>query len=102
MGLGRDGTLHGTYESRSCLFPLGRPVSRKACKKQKTKKTSIIVINDCFNTTSYLASSTPFCMRPPVTSPPGILKSVSGFSNDFFYGDTWEINPWEGQALQFV
>ena len=36
------------------------------------------------------------------TSPPGILKSVSGFSNDFFYGDTWEINPWEGQALQFV
>ena len=31
-GLGRDGTLHGTYESHSCLFPLGRPVSRKACK----------------------------------------------------------------------
>ena len=49
VGLGRDGTLHGTYEFRSCLFPLGRPVSRKACKKQKTKKTSIIVINDCFN-----------------------------------------------------
>ena len=49
VGLGRDGTLHGTYESRSCLFPLGRPVSRRACKKQKTKKTSIIVINDCFN-----------------------------------------------------
>ena len=65
VGLGRDGTLHGTYESGSCLFPLGRPVSRKACKKQKTKKTSTIVINDCFNTTSYLASSTPFCMRPP-------------------------------------
>ena len=49
VGLGRDGTLHGTYEFCSCLFPLGRPVSRKACKKQKTKKTSIIVINDCFN-----------------------------------------------------
>ena len=37
MGLGRDGTLHGTYESRSCLFPLGRPVSRKACKTKKLK-----------------------------------------------------------------
>ena len=34
VGLGRDGTLHGTYESCSCLFPLGRPVSRKACKKK--------------------------------------------------------------------
>ena len=38
MGLGRDGTLHGTYESRSCPFPLGRPVSRKA---GKTKKQNI-------------------------------------------------------------
>ena len=38
-GLGRDGTLHGTYESRSCPFPLGRPVSRKAGKtKKKLKK----------------------------------------------------------------
>ena len=34
MGLGRDGTLHGTYESRSYLFPLGRHVSRKAGKKK--------------------------------------------------------------------
>ena len=33
VGLGRDGTLHGTYESRSCLFSLGRPLSRKAGKK---------------------------------------------------------------------
>ena len=32
-------------------------------------------------------------------SPPGILKSVSGFSNDFFFLWGWEINPWEGQAL---
>ena len=37
MGLGRDGTLHGTYGSRSCLFPLCRPVSRKACKTKKKK-----------------------------------------------------------------
>ena len=35
VGLGRDGTLHGTYESRSCLFLLGRPVSRKACKTKQ-------------------------------------------------------------------
>ena len=33
VGLGRDGTSYGTYESRSCPFPLGRPVSRKAGKK---------------------------------------------------------------------
>ena len=39
MGLGRDGILHGTCESRSCLFPLGRPVSRKAC-KTKTNRIS--------------------------------------------------------------
>ena len=32
MGLGRDGTSHGTYESRSCPFPLDRAVSRKAGK----------------------------------------------------------------------
>ena len=32
VGLGRDGTLHGTYESRSCPVPLGGPVSRKAGK----------------------------------------------------------------------
>ena len=32
MGLGRDGILHGTYESHSCPFPLHRPVSRKAGK----------------------------------------------------------------------
>ena len=32
LGLGRDGTLYGTYESRSCTFPLGRTVSRKAGK----------------------------------------------------------------------
>ena len=32
VGLGMDATLHGTCESRSCLFPLGRPVYRKACK----------------------------------------------------------------------
>ena len=37
MGLGRDGILHGTYESRSCLFLLGRPLSRKACKTKKLK-----------------------------------------------------------------
>ena len=44
MGLGGDGTLHGTYESRSCLFPLGRPVSRKACKtKTKTKNDSFYI-----------------------------------------------------------
>ena len=40
VGLGRDGPLHGSYESRSCLFPLGRPVSRKAGKtKIKQKET---------------------------------------------------------------
>ena len=33
-GLGRDGTLHGTYEFRSCLSPLGRPVFKKAGKKK--------------------------------------------------------------------
>ena len=32
VGLGRDDTLHGTYEFRSCPFPLGKPVSRKAGK----------------------------------------------------------------------
>jgi len=32
VGLGRDGTLHGTYESHSCPFPLDRLVSRKAGK----------------------------------------------------------------------
>ena len=32
VGLGRDGTLHGTNESPSCTFPLGRSVSRKAGK----------------------------------------------------------------------
>ena len=31
-GLSRDGTSHGTSESHSCTFPLGRPVSRKAGK----------------------------------------------------------------------
>ena len=35
MGLGSDSTLHGTYESRSCPFPLGRPVSRKAGKTKQ-------------------------------------------------------------------
>ena len=35
VGLGRDGTLHGTYESCSCLFRLDRPVSRKACKTKQ-------------------------------------------------------------------
>ena len=45
MGLGRDGTLHGTYESCSCLFRLGRPVSRKACKK-KTIKQIIVFLNN--------------------------------------------------------
>ena len=39
VGLGRDGTLHGTYEFRSCLFPLGRPVSKKAGKTKKQNKT---------------------------------------------------------------
>ena len=43
MGLGRDGTLHGTFESRLCLFPLGRPVSRKACKAKKKKKKTILL-----------------------------------------------------------
>ena len=33
MGLGRDGTSHGTDESRSCPFPLSRLVSRKAGKR---------------------------------------------------------------------
>ena len=46
MGLGRDGTLHGTFESRLCLFPLGRPVSRKACKtKKKIKRNKTIVLD---------------------------------------------------------
>ena len=35
-------TSHGTYESRSCPFPLGRPVSRKAGKtKNKTKNKNV-------------------------------------------------------------
>ena len=43
LGLGRDGTSHGTYGFRSCLFPLGMPVSgklvkRKTKKQNKTKK----------------------------------------------------------------
>ena len=38
MELGRDGTLYGTFESRLCLFPLGRPVTRKACKTKNKKK----------------------------------------------------------------
>ena len=40
VGLSRDGTLHGSYESRSCLFPLGRPVSRKAGKTKHKKKAN--------------------------------------------------------------
>ena len=48
MGLGRDGTLHGTYESRLCLFPLSRPVSRKACKtKTEKKKLNTRVSGEC-------------------------------------------------------
>ena len=47
MGLGRDGTLHGTFESRLCLFPLGRPVSRKACKAKKKKKNYIVGFVRC-------------------------------------------------------
>ena len=38
VGLCREGTSHGTYESRSCLFPLGRPVSRKTGRKKITVK----------------------------------------------------------------
>ena len=43
MGLGKDGTLHGTYESRSCAFSLDRPVSRKTGKT----KTKLIVEMGC-------------------------------------------------------
>ena len=50
MGLGRDGTSHGTYESRSYLFPLGRPVSRKACKNK--------------NKTIHLIKAGPFFKKP--------------------------------------
>ena len=35
MGLAWD---QGTYESRSCPFPLDRPVSRKAGKNKETNK----------------------------------------------------------------
>ena len=38
MGLGRDGTWHGTHDFPSSLFPLGSPVSRKA-----GKKTSLVL-----------------------------------------------------------
>ena len=42
MGLGRDGTLLGTYEYRSCPFPLVGPVSRKPGKTEtKTKSGKI-------------------------------------------------------------
>ena len=40
VGLGMDGTLRGSNESRSCLFPLGRPVSRKAGKTKHRKKAN--------------------------------------------------------------
>ena len=49
MGLGRDGTLHGTYESHSYPLPLDRPVSRKAGKVIIWKK---YVIMTWSNTTS--------------------------------------------------
>ena len=42
VGLGRDGTLHGTYESRSCLFLVGRPVSRKAGRKKAPPSVSAL------------------------------------------------------------
>ena len=44
VGLGRDSTLHGTYEFRSCPFPLGRPVSRKA---GKTKLKLFALVAHC-------------------------------------------------------
>ena len=45
MGLGRDGTLHGTYESRSCPLTLGLSVSRKAGKtKTKTIFTELALL----------------------------------------------------------
>ena len=52
VGLGRDGTLHGTYESRSYLFPLGRHVSRKAGKKKiaRIHLTGLVIVcsvKDC-------------------------------------------------------
>ena len=44
MGLGRHGTLHGIFVSRSCPFPLGRSVSRKAGKKTLKVTTTVL---DC-------------------------------------------------------
>ena len=44
VGLGRAGTLHGTYESRLCIFPLGRPVSRKAGKRTIKRFSDIFFI----------------------------------------------------------
>ena len=50
MGLSRDGTSHGTYESRSCLFSLGRPVCRKAGKNKNKKTMSQSVHGSGFTT----------------------------------------------------
>ena len=36
-GLGRDSTLHGTYESHSCPFPLGRDLCPEKLVELKTK-----------------------------------------------------------------
>ena len=47
MRLGRDGTLYGNYESHSCPFAPGRPVSRKAGKTEtntKAGKTNTLAI----------------------------------------------------------
>ena len=57
MGLGRDGTLHGTYEFRSWPFPLGRPVSRKAGKRNKTiKKIGKLLSKGGFRLTRWVSS----------------------------------------------
>ena len=49
VGLGRDGTRMGP-ESRSCPFPLGRPVSRKAGKQVKHKTRKILTVRQVMYT----------------------------------------------------
>ena len=74
MGLGRDGTLHGTYESRSCLFPLGRPVSRKAC-KTKTKEHHSLEMYSTFLNQVFLLDS-------QVNNPSTLQQETHGPANE--------------------
>ena len=65
--------MHGTFESRLCLFPLGRPVSRKACKTKKRKLKSLVFLCRESNDSARTLSNWLYFSRPQyrfLPSPP--------------------------------